>query len=256
MIFIINNMTNDSMLFIRSLLFFLGQVVITVVYFPLTLLAYFLPVKKKVSLISGWGWIMIKWLNLSCGLDYKVSGLDNLPAAPFIALVKHQSAWETMSLLFLLPPHSWVLKKELLRIPIFGWGLALAKPIAIDRSQSKAALKQLLQQGKDRLEDGLCVVICPEGTRMAPGVTGKFNAGGSMLASQAKVPIVPIAHNSGSFWQRKGFIKRPGTIQVVIGEPIDSMSNSASEMNAQSKQWIEQTVEQLEAESLGPVKAV
>ena len=225
---------------------------ITVVYFPLTLLAYFLPVKKKISLISGWGWLMIKWLNLCCGLNYKITGLENLPEQPFIALVKHQSAWETMSLLFLLPPHSWVLKKELLRIPVFGWGLAMAKPIAIDRSQSKAALKQLLQQGKDRINDGLCVVICPEGTRMAPGVNGKFNAGGSMLASQAQVPVVPIAHNSGSFWQRNGFIKRPGTIQLVIGKPIDPQSHSASEINAKSKQWIEQTVECLENESFRP----
>ena len=240
------------MLFFRSLLFFIGQVLITVVYFPLTLLAYFLPVKKKISLISGWGWLMIKWLNISCRLNYKITGLENLPDQPFIALVKHQSAWETMSLLFLLPPHSWVLKKELLRIPIFGWGLALSKPIAIDRSQSKAALKQLLKQGKDRLEDGLSVVICPEGTRMAPGVTGKFNAGGSMLASQAQVPVVPIAHNSGSFWQRNGFIKRPGTIQVVIGEVIDPKSNSASEINNQCKQWIEQTVQRLEAENSKP----
>jgi len=238
------------MLFIRSLIFFLGQVVITVMYFPLTLLAYFFPVKKKISLISGWGWLMIKWLKLCCRLDYKITGLENLPNQPFIAMVKHQSAWETMSLLFLLPPHSWVLKKELLRIPIFGWGLALSKPIAIDRSQSKAALKQLLQQGKDRLKDGLNIVICPEGTRMAPGVTGKFNAGGSMLASQAQVPVVPIAHNSGSFWQRNSFIKRPGTIQLVIGKPIDPQLNTASEINAQCKQWIEQTVSRLEADRL------
>ncbi len=239
-----------NMLFIRSSIFFLGQVVITVVYFPLTLLAYFLPLKKKISLISGWGWLMIKWLYVCCRLDYKITGLENLPDRPFIAMVKHQSAWETMSLLFILPPHCWVLKKELLRIPVFGWGLSLAKPIAIDRSQSKAALRQLLQQGRERLEEGLSVVICPEGTRMAPGVTGKFNAGGSMLASQAQVPVIPIAHNSGSFWQRKGIIKRPGTIKLVIGKPIDPRTHSASEINAQCKLWIEQTVEQLEAESL------
>lgn len=238
------------MLFIRSLIFFIGQVLITVVYFPLTLLACFLPLKKKVSLIGGWGWLMIKWLNISCRLDYCVTGLENLPDQPFIALVKHQSAWETMSLLFLLPPHCWVLKKELLRIPVFGWGLALAKPIAIDRSQSKAALKQLLQQGKDRLGKGLSVVICPEGTRIAPGTSGKFNAGGSMLASQAKVPVVPIAHNSGSYWQRNSFIKRPGTIKLVIGQVIDPAMHSASEINSLSKQWIEETVQGLESESL------
>lgn len=234
----------------RSLIFFTGQVLITVLYFPLTLLACFLPLKKKVSLIGGWGWLMVKWLKISCGLGYSVTGIENLPDRPFVALVKHQSAWETMSLLFVLPPHCWVLKKELLRIPIFGWGLSLAKPIAIDRSQSKAALKQLLKDGKDRLSRGLSVVICPEGTRMAPGVSGKFNAGGSMLASQAKVPVVPIAHNSGSFWQRKGFIKKPGTIQLVIGEAIDPASHSASEINALCKKWIDETVQALEADSL------
>ena len=238
------------MLLIRSIIFFVGQMLITVLYFPLTLLAFFLPLKKKISLISGWGWLMIKWLKICCQLDYKISGLENLPKQPFIALVKHQSAWETMSLLFLLPPHCWVLKKELLRIPVFGWGLAMAKPIAIDRSRSKAALKQLLQQGTERLKDGLCVVICPEGTRIAPGETGKFNVGGSMLASRAQVPVVPIAHNSGSFWEHGGLIKRPGTIQLVIGKPMDPQTHSASEINAQSKQWIESTVQELEAESL------
>ena len=219
---------------------------ITVVYFPLTLLAVFLPIKKKVSLISGWGWLITKWLKICCRLDYRVRGLENIPDQPFVALVKHQSAWETIALLFLLPPHCWVLKKELLRIPIFGWGLALAKPIAIDRSQSKAALKQLIEQGRQRLNDGLNVVICPEGTRMPPGTTGKYNVGGSILASKCNVPVVPVAHNSGSFWQRKGFIKYPGVVEVMIGESIDSDLHSASEINEMAKQWIEQSVRELE----------
>ncbi len=238
------------MLLIRSIIFFIGQALITVVYFPITLLAIFLPVKKKVSLISGWGWLVINWLKLSCGLDYSIRGTDNLPDRPFVALVNHQSAWETTALLFLLPAHCWVLKHELLRIPVFGWGLALTKPIAIDRSQNKAALKQLLAQGTDRLKAGLCVVICPQGTRMPPGEFGRFNVGGAMLAVKNKVPIVPIVHNAGSFWPRKGLLKYPGKIEVVVGEPISTSENSADEVNNISRQWIEATLMQLESDAV------
>ncbi len=235
------------MLFIRSIIFLIGQAIITLLYFPLTLFAVFLPVRRKVSLISGWGWLVIKWLRLSCGLDFSVQGVENLPATPFVALVNHQSAWETTALLFLLPPHCWVLKKELLRIPVFGWGLALAKPIAIDRSQNKAALKQLLAQGKERLQDGLCVVICPQGTRKPPGEFGRFNVGGAMLAVRNQVPVVPIAHNAGSFWPRRGLLKFPGTIELVIGEAIETKNNSADQVNDQARQWIEQTLASLES---------
>ena len=234
------------MLLIRSIIFFIGQALITLIYFPLTLLAIFLPNKKKVSLISGWGWLVIKWLKLSCGLDYSIKGMENIPDQPFIALVNHQSAWETTALLFLLPPHCWVLKKELLRIPVFGWGLALAKPIAIDRTQNKAALKQLLVQGKDRLESGLCVVICPQGTRMRPGEFGRFNVGGAMLAVRSKVPVVPITHNSGSFWPRKGFLKYPGTVEVIVGQAIMTDDKSADKVNNQAREWIETTLTHLE----------
>ncbi len=236
------------MLFIRSIIFLLGQAVITLFYFPLTLLAFFLPVQKKVSVISGWGWLVIKWLKICCALDYSIKGLDKLPEAPFVALVNHQSAWETMALLFLLPPHCWVLKKELLRIPVFGWGLAQAMPIAIDRSQNKAALKQLLAQGKQRLDSGLCIVICPQGTRKVPGDFGRFNVGGAMLAVKNQVPVVPITHNSGSFWPRKGILKYPGTVEVVIGETIKTLDKSADQVNDQAKDWIERTLGKLESE--------
>ena len=147
----------------------------------------------------------------------------------------------------MLPAHCWVLKKELLRIPVFGWGLALAKPIAIDRSQNKAALKQLLVQGKERLESGLCVVICPQGTRRPPGEFGRFNVGGAMLAVKNQMPVVPITHNSGSFWPRKGLLKYPGTIEVIIGEAIETSGKSADQVNDQARNWIEQTLNGLES---------
>jgi len=238
------------MLLIRSIIFLIGQALITLVYFPLTLFAVFLPMKKKVSLISGWGWLVIKWLKFSCNLDYSITGMDKLPQQPFVALVNHQSTWETTALLFLLPPHCWVLKRELLRIPVFGWGLALAKPIAIDRSQNKAALKQLLAQGKDRLEAGICVVICPQGTRMPPGEFGRFNVGGAMLAVKNKVPIVPIVHNAGSFWPRNGLLKYPGKIEVVIGDPIVTTENSADDVNNMARQWIETTLSHVESDAI------
>lgn len=235
------------LLILRSLLFILGQAIITLVYFPFTLLAFFLPARQKAKLIGGWGWIVLKWLRLCCGTDYRIRGRENLPASPFVVLLNHQSAWETISLLYLLPANCWVLKKELLKIPVFGWGLALALPIAIDRGQPKAALRQLLTQGPERLRQGLAVVICPEGTRMPPGRPGQFNPGGSMLAVQAQVPLVPIAHNSGSFWINKGVVRYPGTIDLVIGEPIDTRNRSARDVNLQARDWIVATLEELES---------
>lgn len=174
-----------------------------------------------------------------CGLRYRIIGAENIPKTPSIVLSKHQSAWETLAFQEIFPPQVWVLKKELLRIPFFGWGLAMTSPIAIDRSAKKKALEQIVEQGKDRLKQGFWIVVFPEGTRIPPGQRGKYRIGGAWLATHTNVPVVPVAHNAGEFWGRNSFVKHSGTITISIGQPIDPTGMEAGELNAQVEAWIE-----------------
>ena len=181
-----------------------------------------------------------------CGLDFQVDGLENIPSNNTIVLSKHQSAWETIALRCILPPEqTWVLKQELMWIPIFGWALAAAQPIAIDRKSGRRAAGQIIEQGSKRLKQGRTVVIFPEGTRVAPGNRKKYGIGGGLLAEKTGYPVLPIAHNAGVFWRRRGIKKFPGTIQVVIGPVINTNGLSAIEINKRAEQWIENTLSQL-----------
>ena len=174
-----------------------------------------------------------------CGVRYCVLGTENIPKKPTIVLSKHQSAWETLAFQQIFPPQVWVLKKELLHIPFFGWGLAMTSPIAINRSRGKAALKQIIRQGRDRLQKGLWIIIFPEGTRIDPGKKGRYGIGGAWLATNTGVSVVPVAHNAGVLWGKNSFIKFPGTITVSIGEPIDPAGMDANELNNKVEEWIE-----------------
>jgi 1-acyl-sn-glycerol-3-phosphate acyltransferase len=168
-----------------------------------------------------------------------VRGQENIPSENGVILCKHQSAWETIALQAIFPPLVFILKRELLRIPIWGWAMAALEPIAINRKAKSAALKQVLNDGEARLKAGRWVVIFPEGTRIAPGQKGRYNASGGMLAHRAGCPVVPVAHNAGEFWGRNAFLKYPGMIQVRIGPAIDAGQFSASEINRQAEEWIE-----------------
>jgi 1-acyl-sn-glycerol-3-phosphate acyltransferase len=167
-----------------------------------------------------------------------VEGLENLPNTPSVILSKHQSAWETIVFQQIFPPLSFVLKKNLLYIPFFGWGLALFSPIAIDREAAREALKQIEAQGRERLRTGFWVLIFPEGTRVAPGEAGKFQVGGAWLAVKAGAPVVPVAHNAGRYWPKNGFLKYPGEIVVRIGKPIPSDGRKATQVLAEAEAWI------------------
>lgn len=177
------------------------------------------------------------------GLNYRVSGAENIPSERCVILAKHQSTWETFFLSAYFQPLSQVLKKELLRVPFFGWAMALLKPIAIDRGNPKQALKQLASQGAERLEQNCWVLIFPEGTRMPVGQIGKFSRGGAALAVNAGLPVLPIAHNAGVFWPKLGWAKKPGTIDVVIGPPMYAEGEGAraiAELNQRAFQWVAQ----------------
>ncbi len=224
---------------LRSTLYSLLQVIITPLYFLIILAAFPLPPIRRYRITAGWAHTMLFLLRLICGIRYQIIGAKHIPTAPSIILSKHQSAWETLAFQQIFPAQVWVLKKELLRVPFFGWGLALTSPIAIDRSSRKAALKQIVEQGKDRLRQGFWIVIFPEGTRIAPGKKGKYGIGGAWLATHTGAPVVPVAHNAGEFWGRNSFLKLPGTITVSIGEPIDPVGMEPGDLNSRVESWIE-----------------
>ncbi|MES2502658.1 MAG: lysophospholipid acyltransferase family protein [Pseudomonadota bacterium] len=227
------------LLFLRSVLFFMGQVIAAPIFTLIAFLALPLNPVTRNFLISGWARSMIWWLRITCNITHKISGLEHLPSTPSIILSKHQSAWETLAFQAIFPEQSYVMKRELLWIPIFGWGLAMSSPIAIDRSAGREALKKLVSKGKDRLSKGLWIVIFPEGTRKAPGERGKYHIGGAWLATHTNTQIVPVAHNAGEFWAKNSFIKKPGVIQIHIGPPIQVAGLKADAANQLTEAWIE-----------------
>jgi 1-acyl-sn-glycerol-3-phosphate acyltransferase len=232
---------------LRSLLFALCQAAATLVFGLLSPLTCVLPYRLRYRFITRWTHFNLWCLEKICQLRYEVKGLENIPVRNAIILCKHQSAWETLALQQIFPPQVWVLKRELLWIPLLGWGLAMLEPIAIDRKAGRRALQQLIKQGTRRLAAGRWVVIFPEGTRVAPGARGRYAIGGAMLAEHSGHAVVPVAHNAGEFWPRNGFIKRPGVIQVVIGPVIESKGRCAAEINALAETWIEEKSKDLGA---------
>ncbi len=233
------------MTFLRSLLFALIQAIFTIPCGLLAPLLYPLPPLVRYRIMTLWGRVIIWLARWLLGIRYRVQGLEHLPKGPCVVLAKHQSAWETIAFQLFMPPLAFVLKKELLKIPFFGWGLAMVSPIAIDRSAGREALKTLEEQGMRRLAEGFWVVVFPEGSRMPPGVKGKYNVGGAWLAVKAGVPVLPVAHNAGRLWGRNAFIKRAGEVTVVIGPPIPTAGRKATEVNAEAEAWIERQMASL-----------
>ena len=240
------------MIVLRSLCFSLGQVLATLVFAVLALFVAPFPFTVRYRVISQWARFNLWWLALTCNLRYRVDGAEHIPARNGIIFCKHQSAWETLALQCIFPPQVWVLKRELLWIPFFGWGLALLEPIAIDRDSPRRALRQLLEQGAQRLAAGRWVVIFPEGTRVPPGEHRPFQNGGALLAARTGYPVVPVAHNAGEYWPRRSFLKYPGTIRVVIGPPIESAGRSAQEINCEAEDWIRARMAEISAQARDP----
>lgn len=232
---------------LRAILYYAGFYSVTIIYSVLCLLvALPLSYRNRYKVITQVNFFYMIWMRLCCGLKTKIVGRENLPKeGAFVLVSNHQSEWETLFLLTLVRPQCTVLKKELLSIPFFGWGLAMLKPIAIDRSQRRGALKSLLKDGKARLEDDIPVVIFPQGTRVPVGKMGKFNKGGAMLALSADVPVVPMVHNAGLYWPGKSFAKHPGEVEVRIGEPIATAGRSVDEVHAEMVEWLEVQMKEL-----------
>jgi 1-acyl-sn-glycerol-3-phosphate acyltransferase len=238
------------MTILRSLLYLSFMAVTVILYAtPITLLGWLVPYHVVAKAGQNWALVNLWALRMICGLGYRVRGWENLPKGSCVVLCNHQSTWETIALRGLLPPeHTWVLKRELLRVPFFGWALAKLRPIAIDRSSGLQSIRQLLKEGKYWLEKGHWIVIFPEGTRVAPGEHMRYSQGGAMLAQKAGYPVLPIAHNAGVFWRRREIKKYPGSIDLVIGEPLNTKDLSIAEINRQVETWIENTVATLPQE--------
>ena len=233
-------------LFFRTLLFYLGLVVIVLTMAVGLAVGVFLPQLPRNRFLAQWPRSIIWWQKVICGLNYEVTGRENIPDGNGVILSKHQSAWETFALQLVFPPLTWVLKRVLMWIPIFGWGLAAVGSIAIDRKGGTKALKQVIEKGTERLKKGLWVVIFPEGTRTPPGQSGKYNPGGAMLAVRSGYPVVPVAHNAGSYWPRSGWPIRPGVITMVIGPVIETEGLKPAQVNEQASTWIEERMKEIE----------
>ncbi|MDD5403487.1 MAG: lysophospholipid acyltransferase family protein [Sulfuricella sp.] len=223
----------------RSLLFALGMLLLTPLFSVIALLTFPLHPLTRSRIIAGWAKSMLWWVRVTCGLKYRIIGAENIPSTPVVILAKHQSAWETLAFQCIFPPVVWVMKRELLKIPFFGWGLAMTSPIAIDRAAGKEALKQITEQGGKRLAQGFCVAVFPEGTRVKPGSRGKYNIGGAFMAVHNGATVLPLAHNAGEFWGKNAFLKYPGTITLSIGKPIHAAGMKAGALNAMVEEWIE-----------------
>ena len=230
---------------LRSLLFYMGLISSTMFIVPFNLLIFPLPFAKRYYFATRWTAFNLWWLKITCNLNHSIDGLENIPTNASIIMSKHQSAWETLAIQLIFPTQVWIVKRELLWIPIYGWGLASMQPIAIDRGSAIKAFRQIVKQGCKRLAEGYWVVIFPEGTRVAPGQTKNYLPGGGMLAEKSGVSIIPIAHNAGYFWPRNRITKRSGTIQMVIGPAIDPKGKTATEITEEVAQWIEGTVNKL-----------
>jgi 1-acyl-sn-glycerol-3-phosphate acyltransferase len=225
--------------FLRSLVYLLAMALYTPPFVVGLLLFFWLPTKTFRRLSMIWVYIAMWLIRYVLGIDYRVLGAENIPKTPCVVFSKHQSAWETIVLQRIFYLASYVYKKELHWLPFFGWGLAALPFVGIDRGAGKDALVQVATRGKQRLSEGYPVVIFPEGTRVAPGAKKRYKIGGAYLAREAGVPAVPVALNSGEFWRRNAFVKRPGTVTLSIGPAIDPAGLSAEDINARVEAWIE-----------------
>lgn len=234
---------------IRSTLFFVGYAVLTITWGTLgILLGWLMPYRARFTfIISIWTGMVLVWLRITCGINCQVHGRDNIPSTPCLVFAKHESTWETLFLQSLFAPQATLIKRELLNIPFFGWAFRLLRPIAIDRSSPRGALRHLISEGQQRLGNSIWVVLFPEGTRMPSGELGRFQPGGAALAAATEQPVLVVSHNAGRYWPAHRFSKRPGTVQVCIGKPLSTAGKNTKEINAAAKEQMQQLTNQVQA---------
>ena len=236
---------------IRSLLYTTWLFLGTLLYAVVVLLLSWLPPLKLYAVANNWARTQLWMLKVLCGLTYVVEGAENIPSGAHISMWKHSSAWETIAQAAIFPPQAWVLKRELMWIPLVGWAIRRLQPIAINRKAGASAVNQIVEQGKERLAQGLWVLVFPEGTRVTQGEKRKYGVSGALLASRAGVMIVPVVHTAGHYWPRRGWVKRPGVIRVAIGKPINAAGRDPRELNEEVRAWIDARLASLDASEAG-----
>jgi 1-acyl-sn-glycerol-3-phosphate acyltransferase len=235
---------------IRSLLFSITMILATALVSIFLILSAPAPFIVWSRIGRIYARFMVGAAKTLCGIKYQVRGIENIPENTAIIFSKHQSTWETYALQLFFPPQTWILKRELMWVPLFGWGMAVLKPIAIDRSSGRKAIKQIIENGKKRLDEGIWITFFPEGTRVAPGQYKRWGVGGAILAENSGYPVVPVAHNAGDYWGRRKFLKKPGTIQVIIGPPLNPQGLKASEINQQLEQWMNAAMSEISSKQV------
>ncbi len=231
------------MQYLRSVIFTSCFFAITTLYAVIMLcVGIGLSYDGRWAIARNWAWVNLKLLKAICNLDFVIEGSHNIPNQPHIAMWKHSSTWETIAQAYVFPKQVWVFKRELFFIPLVGWALRLMQPIAINRAGGGSALRQVVAQGKERLASGCWVVIFPEGTRMPVGETRRYGLSGAILAAETTGKVIPVAHTAGYFWPRRGWLKKAGTIRVVIGNPIETVGREPQEINKEIQTWMEKTV--------------
>jgi len=232
---------------LRAVLFWLGFGITSTIAMLILAAFFFLPVRIKFRIVGYWARISLFWLAVTCNLKYRVEGLENVGNGSMIVMGNHQSTWETIACNLFFPPAVWVMKKQVLSIPVLGWSARALQPIAIDRGAGRKAVEQLKTFGKSRLNHGYFVILFPEGTRVEPGKLVRYKIGGAALAEYAESPILPFAHNAGKFWKRKQFTKLPGEVVVKIGKPIETSGLKTDEIIKKVEDWIRNAQQEIEA---------
>jgi 1-acyl-sn-glycerol-3-phosphate acyltransferase len=231
---------------LRSILFLLFQTLVTPLYAAVMLSLFWIPRVPMFRIAAHWCRTNLWGARVICGIRHRAIGFENVPLdAPAIVMSKHSSTWETLALTQFLPPLAYVAKKELLSIPFFGWGFALASPITIDRRAGMDAMHQIARQGRERFAQGFWIAVYPEGTRIRAGTRAKYKTGGARLARELGVPLVPVAHNAGWLWPKGALGKRPGTVTISFGPPILAAGKDAQQLTAEVEAWIEGEVQRL-----------
>ncbi len=235
------------MQYLRSLLFTLLLFVSPLLPCLLIVLSAPLPYRYRIAIAIAWAKRVMWMLKVICRLDYVVEGRENLPEKPGVLMIKHTSAWEVISQFCIFDNQSWVIKRELMWAPFIGWALLFMRPIPVNRGGGHSAVEQVIEKGSQRIRQGMAVMVFPEGTRMEPGQTRRYGLSGALLALEVDRPIIPIAHNAGDFWLRRGLLKKPGTIRLVIGPPIEVSGKEPEALNLEVQGWIEAKMREISA---------
>ncbi len=240
-------MLRRAWLMTRSIVFWIWQILATLLMGGPVLLCSLFSFKVSYFFALTWIRMNVYGLRFICGVKWHVQGREHIPEKPCVVLCKHQSTWDTYFMPILFVPSTYVAKRSLVWIPIFGWSLFALRFILIDRKSGRNAVRQMVTEARDRIGKGRWLIIFPEGTRRPVGSAPRYRPGGAIVASELGIKALPVALNAGEFWPRMGFIKWPGTITVRIGKPIDGQGRTATDILAEAEEWIETNTREITA---------